>query len=902
VQVSNGIGVTDRPLLLLVGKVLDRVILFLIVGLILVAPFAAGSAPRTAYLTIELTTFVLAILSMAKLAIVGVRQRVPNFRRIALPAGFLTGLILLQVVPLPPGILVAISPSTYRLYAKSLPGWPTDLPYRQILDREKSSAETAGAWGLHSRENGRLRTVAISAPIARIGLFKLLSGMALFTLLLLYDFRTLAYEEESFYRAILVALIFCGLAVSVFAIVTLSGVVESPDSKTIIRATGPYQNADHLACLLSMILPFAIVGALFPTTIMRGRSSFLFPIFAGLAAVAISIALVLTISRAAWAATGLATILVLSWPSRLYSRFAAIGLDRPRIRAVCAIAILVGLFILVGSEARSNISSRAVETFTTVDERVGVWKDSLPMVRDFLLLGTGLGCWSEIFPRYQSPPWLNTAYWEATHNDYFELLTELGGLGLGLAIWLLLALAAPLRTGVRAVSEDLLPIVVAAVAAAVAVLFEEFFDFGLQVPANAIAFVVIVAIGIRLSLTSAENLGVQMVAVKRRWPIAIALVMVAISLLSLTQLKDRFGEARKSPLEARTAILADPASSDEHMLLLEMANSGLTDSEFERELKAVLWLQPSNPYVRDTYATILLRRGERAEGLSQIRTSVMVSPEIETHRYLGAISAFSDDEKKAVEEGFIAAIARGYANAVDELSYFYKTTGKMRKDADNYDAAAKRARLRSDKSVFFARAGEAYADAGDLVRAEEEFHNALQADPSSIESNEGMLRLLAREGNDDRAASLIKSAAENGTDTVPLYITAARVEASAGRLGPAEQFASAATDLRPYNREALMSLGQIYLAENKVSKAAATFERITDTDPKVAEAFYYLAISKDREYDYAGAEDAFQRAIALTPKDPRIQSAYQEFQRKIDLDRPSSRPPETGGVPPTESN
>ena len=874
VQVRNGSSSS------FLEKISDRAVICIIVALVVVAPLAGGSARRGAYISIEILVSGLIFVWMTKLALLGFRRQSADIGRIAVPGGLLIALLLFQVTPLPPAIIRAISPSTYRIYVETLPGWPDESPYRQLLGGERSSREPAKSLE-RAGGDGRFRTIAISTPITRIGLFKLLCCAVLFALVVLYDFATFSRKEAGLYRALFFALICSGLAVSVFAITGTPYSAHSMDVASVPRATGPYQNPDHLAFLLTMIFPLAVVGLLFPTSVADGRSKVLLRILSGLSGLAMSIALLLTISRSAWMGIGLATIILLTRPSQLFARFSAVGLDKPLVRAAVAISIALGLFVVVGSEAQTGVYSRAVQTFTTVDERIGVWKDSLPMVRDFPVLGVGFGCWSEIFPHYQSPPWLNTAYWEATHNDYFEVLTEIGAAGLAILAWLLVVLGATLRRGMRTVSADRLPIVVAVVAGAVAVLFEEFFDFGLQVPSNAVVFVVILGLGIRLSLTSTESTISDRVAVTRAWPILIGTASLAIALLSLTQLQDRFGEVRTSPADARRGILADPASPDEHLLLVEMANNGLSDYAVERELKVILWLQPTNPYVRDLYARLLLRRGQRAESLSQIRTSVMFAPEIATHRFLGDINTLTEGEKKAVEEGFLAAEDRGYPNAVDELSYFYRISGDVRKAADNYDASAKRAHSGSLKSAFLARAGDAYAAANEMERADAELRDALKADAGNIEANEDMLRLLVKAGADDRAESVIRSAAENGTALFPLYLTLARAERSAGRFELAERFASDALAIRRYDRDALILLGEIYLAEHKPAQANSTFERATDVASDSGEAFYYLATSRELQYDYTGAEQAFRRAATLSPKDDRIQSAYQEFERKL---------------------
>ncbi|WP_417910071.1 O-antigen ligase family protein [Candidatus Electronema sp. PJ] len=65
------------------------------------------------------------------------------------------------------------------------------------------------------------------------------------------------------------------------------------------------------------------------------------------------------------------------------------------------------------------------------DDRLLIWRDSLEMVAAFPLTGTGFGTFGEVFPNYKG--WDDDLIYDHAHNDYLELLTDSGGLGLLLA-------------------------------------------------------------------------------------------------------------------------------------------------------------------------------------------------------------------------------------------------------------------------------------------------------------------------------------------------------------------------------------------------------------------------------------------------------------------------------------
>ena len=160
------------------------------------------------------------------------------------------------------------------------------------------------------------------------------------------------------------------------------------------------------------------------------------------------------------------------------------------------------------------------------------------MVRDFPLFGVGLGCWPELYPHYRHPPWLNQ-FAPATHNDYLQLLTETGAIGFLLLGWFFGAAAIKLYQGLKTQRSTTLPVYAALLAAICTMAVHEIFDFNLQTPANALLFVLILGLALRMG-------GVGKVpwatAKERSW-VGLALtgslsaLSVALILLSLTQNK-----------------------------------------------------------------------------------------------------------------------------------------------------------------------------------------------------------------------------------------------------------------------------------------------------------------------------------------------------------------------------
>jgi O-antigen ligase len=125
------------------------------------------------------------------------------------------------------------------------------------------------------------------------------------------------------------------------------------------------------------------------------------------------------------------------------------------------------------------------------------------MAGDYTLTGSGFGAFSELIPAYL--PRGENDHWFQLHNDYLEVYLAGGLVAVALASWLTLVFAIRAVRVVRMESRHgrLLPSL-GLVLGLLAIAVHESVDFNLQVPANALLFVVIAAIGVSPLAGSAE--------------------------------------------------------------------------------------------------------------------------------------------------------------------------------------------------------------------------------------------------------------------------------------------------------------------------------------------------------------------------------------------------------------
>jgi O-antigen ligase len=153
------------------------------------------------------------------------------------------------------------------------------------------------------------------------------------------------------------------------------------------------------------------------------------------------------------------------------------------------------VFTQVGPGA---IAARFGASRVAVADRLAIWHDTLPVLRDFWLTGTGVGTFLTSMGVYQrSSPGV---IFNQAHNHYLQVAAE-GGLLVGLPV--ALALAAFVRVAWRSLERDrsgMFWIRAGAASGLSGVAIQSLWETGLTVPANAAMAAVLAAIVIHVPM------------------------------------------------------------------------------------------------------------------------------------------------------------------------------------------------------------------------------------------------------------------------------------------------------------------------------------------------------------------------------------------------------------------
>lgn len=255
-------------------------------------------------------------------------------------------------------------------------------------------------------------------------------------------------------------------------------------------AVGVFANRNHMGTLLLVSIPFATALLVSAKTERTGSRQGLLAV--GIAALAlILVGLLLNGSLAALALV-LPIILASAslLPGALRWRRAALG--------VAMVALAAAMIVL----ARAPIATGEGPAETVAETRPEIWRTTMIAIGDNLPTGTGLGTFREVYQQYEDPSAVSTSYVNHAHNDYLELVLELGLPGL-LLILLFLGwwIAATVQQWTSPLST---PFGRAGAVASAAILAHSVVDFPLRTAAIASIFAVAIAL-MAQRLHSAEH-------------------------------------------------------------------------------------------------------------------------------------------------------------------------------------------------------------------------------------------------------------------------------------------------------------------------------------------------------------------------------------------------------------
>jgi len=480
---------------------------YIFLFLLIFAPLAFGAEELWSRTIMEVLCFTATLFYFCKPQNRGTLYRVPGF----IPLMLLLCFMILQIIPLPIFLIRLLSPATYNLYEGTIgivemPAWITLSvnPWRTLEEFFR-----------------------ISAYIS----------FYVLTIQLLTDSKRLR-------KTVFVVLGLC-------SVVALQAILQKYLNNGRIywfwaapphsSFTGPFVYHNHFAGYVEMLVPVAIAlffryrpyvnyGETWRQRFADSLASLQFNIhlLLGFAVALMGVSIFISMSRGGIISFGLSCFILLVVLSRRAKKNTSIQL---------VLVLIAIIFLAVGWFGWDVIDQRFGVMFDQQgkfkDLRPRIWQESISIIKDFPVTGSGWGTFGDIFPTYKTFMSENFDY--HAHNDYIETFSTGGIFSLVLIGWFFASTFRQIgKTLARRHDTYAIYLTWGSLAGILAISFHSVLDFILQNGANGLYFFFLLALAVSASHTRSHSKEKTRLTPQKKGGFRFAGVLCTIILLLLT--------------------------------------------------------------------------------------------------------------------------------------------------------------------------------------------------------------------------------------------------------------------------------------------------------------------------------------------------------------------------------
>jgi len=326
---------------------------------------------------------------------------------------------------------------------------------------------------------------------------------------LLYFIIINSINDERQVRRILNVLLIVGSLFGIYGILQYMGIDFDFWKGNIARQQvfGLFGNVNYFAEYL--IVPLPLVISLFFITRNKTHKTLLL-----VGILAMSGSLILTFTRGSYLAIGISSIFM--FLLYLISRGKSFIKEYKKIFifALALIILITFLFVLPnpinkpGTVIYKIKGRTSISQFTqssSLKRRIAIWKFTMLMIKDRPLIGSGIGTFkynslnyqAKFFEQRENRSIYPHGFADKTHNEYLQLCAELGIIGLGIFIWIMVTY---FNYGIKLLKKIKdnykRGIIIGLMGSIMAVLVDSIFGFPLHLPATIVLFWLILALTI----------------------------------------------------------------------------------------------------------------------------------------------------------------------------------------------------------------------------------------------------------------------------------------------------------------------------------------------------------------------------------------------------------------------
>ncbi|MDH5173819.1 MAG: tetratricopeptide repeat protein [Elusimicrobiota bacterium] len=636
-----------------------------------------------------------------------------------------------------------------------------------------------------------------------------ISVHSLFSVVLLAGLYSLAsnvIKDGKQIRRIMVSLIFVSGFISTYGIAQYFG-LDLLNLKVVGSGyiSGPFENRNVLASFLVFTMPVS-AGFLFEKIGKKLK------IMVALVVIITLIALIYTRTRGAW--VGFMGAMAFFAGAKLMAEGAMKKIfkslfSKKSLIIISLLIICLGLLIRYDyNKKRHSFTKKFLSIADLKDpatrHRFVMWRSGIDIIKEHPLLGTGMGTFKKIHLKYQSK-YLRTKKYgrfeglsRFIHNDYLEITTNTGILGLGTFLWLIVTLYWAGLKRLKQISEskyspNLLIIILSSLTA---VLIHSFFHYSFYLPTTSMLFWLWLGLlntgGSKLEKTK-ENTHPSIIGQG-------AIVLITILLLVWVT----------KPFIA--SLYFDRASY--YSMSGDYKNAIAT---YKKSIK----LSPGDEKTHDNLGNVYRDIGLYQEALKEYERALKINPySVEAHNNLGILYVNRGLYDEAIKEYMLAIeINPNLAGVRNNLGNTYRKKRLYDKALEEYREA-----VNLDPRFVEARnnLGVSLAEMGELREAAQQFRRIVRHKPN-FEQARSNLKKIEEILKQKRQLAVVHNNLGNTYRSKGLYDKALKEYQQAIRID--RWFAGA------YN-----NLGVTLVDMGELREAAQQFERALVINPKYEQA------------------------------------------------------------------
>ncbi|MFH0926817.1 MAG: O-antigen ligase family protein [bacterium] len=444
-------------------KICNKIIEVGLLSLIIFTPIAIGTVQAWSKLVMEFIVIIMTIVWLLKKNILGEPLFKTTSTFLNIPMIIFVFIILIQLTPLPSFVLKIVAPESFKLYKLTLP----DLT--------------------------RWQTISVNRFMTKAELYLFLTYFLVFLLII----NNISRQEQI--NSIVTIIILIGTFEAIYGMLEyLSGhqqifwYVKKAYTDCV---TGTYINRNHFAGYLEMAIPLTF-GKLIgyqqqkynissDKDIKKADKLRAQKVILWFAFVIMFIALIISASRAGIVSLALSLTIggIIGYKKGIFGR------NRKTIISIGIVITCGVLWLGIG-----NTFNRFSKLNADKEARTTIWQGAVSIVKGNPLLGTGFGTFIQTYKKFK-PPELEHSLMDHAHNDWLELITDTGIIGLSIVLFgLTYFMVNSLRQLQRRKNKFVISLALGGICGLLSLVFHSLTDFNLHIPANALLLSIILGL------------------------------------------------------------------------------------------------------------------------------------------------------------------------------------------------------------------------------------------------------------------------------------------------------------------------------------------------------------------------------------------------------------------------